>query len=199
MSPQEIGINRGGGGGGGHGGGGGRGFGGGGFRRGGGWGGGRGWGWPWGGPYYAPTQSCAWGLPVALTADLSVVGQRALSQSGTYPAFGYANGVLYRFSISGGVLVAQPCNALGVVGDPMPLPEPTGAPLLDRAKEWADQVISLPGQALRAASREFEREIASVKASGAISDPPPGVQPMGQGIKSVETPDYLKTDVRSLY
>ena len=136
-----------------------------------------------------------------MTADLAVAGQQAL-EGGTYPAFGYVGDVLYRFSVGGGMLVAQPCAGLGVMGDPPPMPvssgpQPTGASLLDQA-------IALPGEALRAASREFEREIASMKASGILSDPPPlpavsGPQPMGMSIKSIDTPDYLKDSVKALY
>jgi hypothetical protein len=89
------------------------------------------------------------------------------------------------------------CVQPGFVNDPPPLknssgPQPSGASLVDRA-------IALPGKALRSASREFEREIASLKTSGLVSDPPPGMQPTGQAIKSVETPDYLKENVRTLY
>jgi len=135
-----------------------------------------------------------------MTADLAAAGQLALEESGTYPAFGYAGEVLYRFTIHGGTLIARPCAGPGVMGDPPPMPvspgpQPTGTPIA----EAVSAVAALPGEALRALSREFEREIASVKASGAISDPPPGVQPTGTSLKSIETPDYLKTSVRSLY
>ena len=83
---------------------------------------------------------------------------------------------------------------------PMPPPQPTDAPFLDR-------IIALPGRALRTMSREFEREIASMKASGIGGPGPsqpaagssPHPEPTGQGIKSVETPDYLKTSVAALY
>lgn len=161
MSDQN-GVGRGGGG---HGGGGGGHHGGGGFRGGGGGrfqrhsGGGfrRGGGWgdaPW--PYDVVEElpsvgTCPWGEPVPMTANLAAVGQQAFEEGGTYPAFGYADGVLFRFSINGGALVAQPCAGPGVMGDPPPLPTSSGP------------------------------------------------QPMGMSIKSIDTPDYLKTDVRALY
>jgi hypothetical protein len=213
---QQVGINRGGGGG--HGGGGG--------GHGGGHGGGgglrrsngfqrheHGWGdREWGTNVYEPPplpvdDSC--GDPIPMTNALAMAGQEAFETGGTYPAFGYVNGTMIRFSVSGGHLVAQPCSA-GFVGDPPPLPAssgpaPTGSSMLDDVKSLADRVFSLPGEALRAASREFEREIASVKASGAVSDPPAlqgnpvGLQPTGISLKSIDTPDYLRSSVAALY
>ena len=90
-----------------------------------------------------------------------------------------------------------------------PRPEPTGTPMYQVGAE-------VLGRALRAASREFEREIASVKASGSmgdpgplsdpgslsdlesLSDPPPFLgepwapDPTGHSVKSLETPGYLR-------
>jgi len=76
------------------------------------------------------------------------------------------------------------------LSDP-PRPEPAGTPIY----ELGGKVI---GDALRAASREFEREIKSV--GGSLSDPPPlgslnepwQPDPTGTSVKSLETPGYLR-------
>ena len=280
---QQSGVDRGGGGhgGGGHGGGG-HGHGGGGGGHGGGghgerhWGthhgegGGRGGGeWsdadgPWGNaaweleePPPMPIESCSWGESVSMTADLATVGRQAFEQSGTYPAHGYVNGMLYRFTIQNGMITAQPCVGLGVgddggilpflpagltralglpppeagrllnvlgyaatlmgvrtfqvgqnlpdtgivddatmnalrllanaagLGDPPP-PQPTGTPIYEAVSAAGNAAAEL----FRAASREFEREIASMKASGVGE--PWSPDPTGKSVKSLETPGYLR-------
>lgn len=63
-----------------------------------------------------------------------------------------------------------------------PKPEPTGTPLY----ELGGKIV---GDALRAVSREFEREIKSV--SGSVSEPWQP-DPTGTSVKSLETPGYLR-------
>jgi hypothetical protein len=82
------------------------------------------------------------------------------------------------------------------LGDPPPEIQPTGTPIF----EAVSAAVAPLAQALRTASREFEREIASVKAG--VSDPPQTLvnrgpqpttpQPLGQSIKSIETPEFLR-------
>jgi hypothetical protein len=89
-----------------------------------------------------------------------------------------------------------PSHRASGLGDPPPGLQPTGTPIA----ELASAVLALPGRALRSMSREFEREIASVKSSGGyLMDPPPGVQPAGQSIKSIAPSDFQKENVRALY
>jgi hypothetical protein len=161
-----------------------------------------------------PTLSldeCTYGDPVAMTSELAALGQYALETSGTYPALEHFGDRLYRFSVRDGVLVAQICAEYGYsygLGDPPPQVEPAGEPLFDElknmAKQTVQQVMEIPGEALRAASREFDREIASVKKSNGVDGVPEmptssGPQPTGTELKSIATPDYLRENVRSLY
>ena len=135
-----------------------------------------------------PVESCS--DPIPMTASLAAAGQQAFEQSGTYPAHGYMGDVLYAFTVQGGRLVARACSESGAIGDPPPLPtlvskpQPTGTPIY----EVGSEVLA---RALRAASREFEREIKSV--SGTINEPWTP-DPTGTSVKSLETPGYLRGD-----
>ena len=157
---------------------------------------------PWGpfDPYFVDPPPATYGEPVPMTTDLIAAGQYALEQSGTYPAFGYTrDGALFMFSVHDGQLVARPYLPVpGTVGD-APSPQPTGAPIFEAAgdylKNQAARSVALPGELLRAASREFEREVASVGSGGpGPADPAAssGPSPTGISIKSIETPGYLQ-------
>jgi hypothetical protein len=138
----------------------------------------------------------------ALGYTASLAGVRAFQVAQNIPSTGVVDTATM-------VALHAAMSVAGLSGDP-PRPEPTGTPVY----EIGAQVI---GQVLRAASREFDREIASVKSSGIgeppgigdLSDPPalgepwqpdptPALgepwqpDPTGTSVKSLETPGYLR-------
>jgi hypothetical protein len=152
-----------------------------------------------------------------MTDDLAATGQRALEQSGSYPALGRSSsGMLYQFTIQNGVLTARSCTRLGIGddGDLLPVLPSVFARALGLPPPEAAHLLELLGYAgTHVGVRTFQiaqklpdtgvvDDITmgalrnAVNAAG-LSGPPPlpvssGPQPTGQSIKSIETPGYLQ-------